>query len=103
MNFASELPASLAGEVFDVVVCGGAEFLHEQVGYLVPGLVDGGSDDVKRSVAGQLDDELAKIRLDGFDALRFEPLVQAHLLGKHRLALDNQVYVSALCHADHVV
>ena len=101
-ELASELPARFTGKVFDVVIRGGAELFHEQVGHLAPGLVYGGSYDVKRSVAGQLDDVLAEVSLDGFDALRFELVVQAHLLGEHRLALDHEINIPALRHADDV-
>ena len=51
--------------------------------------VHGGRDDVARRLAAKLDDVFAEIGLDRLDAVRLEMLVQADLLGDHRLALGD--------------
>ena len=45
-------------------------------------------------LAGRLDDELAEIGLDDLDAGRLEVLVQADLLGRHRLPLHDHAPVA---------
>ncbi len=41
------------------------ERLREELGHLTLGLVDGGRDDVRRLLVGELDDVLAQVGLDG--------------------------------------
>jgi hypothetical protein len=58
--------------------------------------VDGGHDDVAGRLAVQLDDVLVQVGLQGFDAVRLEPVVQAHLLRHHGLALHQAVRAPGL-------
>ena len=51
--------------------------------------VDRRRDDVRRRLVAQLDDVFAEIGLDRLDAVRLERLVEADLLGDHRLALGD--------------
>ena len=53
------------------------------------GEVNRGRDDVGRQLAAQLDDVFAEIGLDRRDAVAFEEVVEADLLGDHRLALGH--------------
>ena len=56
---------------------------------LLPGLVDGGGDDVARGLVGELDDVLAEVRLDDLEARLLERLVEGDLLPHHGLALGD--------------
>ena len=49
----------------------------------------GGRDDVARRLAAELDDVFAEVGLDRLDAVRLEMIVEADLLGDHRLALGD--------------
>ena len=51
--------------------------------------VDGRGDDVRRAVLGDLDDELAQVRLDHPASVGFEGVVESDLLGDHGLRLDH--------------
>ena len=53
------------------------------------GEVNRGRDDVGRQLVAQLDDVFAEIGLDRRDAVAFEEIVEADLLGDHRLALGH--------------
>jgi hypothetical protein len=53
------------------------------------GEVDGRRDDVARPLVAELDDVLAEVGLDRHDAVLLEMLVEADLLGHHRLALGD--------------
>ena len=53
--------------------------------------MDGRSDDVEGLFVGELDDDLAQVRLDHFDAGRLQGGVQADLLGQQRLGFDDQL------------
>ena len=63
--------------------------LGEEVADLLPGLVDGGGDDVARGLVGELDDVLAEVGLDDLEVRFLEPLVERHLLPHHGLALGD--------------
>ena len=54
--------------------------------------MDGRGDDVRRRLVGQLDDVLAEVGLDDLDAGGFEGAVEVHLLGGHRLRLDDEAH-----------
>ena len=56
---------------------------------LILGEVDRRRDDVARRLVAELDDVFAEIGLDRLDAVRLEVLVEADLLGDHRLALGD--------------
>ena len=64
-------------------------------------LVDGGQDDVRRRFVGELDDPFSEIGLHHVDPGLFEHLVDADLLGEHRLRLDHPSRLSPLHHIDH--
>ena len=51
--------------------------------------MDRGRDDVRGRLVAQLDDVFAEISLDRRDAGRLQRLVEADLLGDHRLALGD--------------
>ena len=53
-------------------------------------LVNGRSDDVRRRLAGKLDDVLAEISLERFNAFGLERGVQMNLFRRHALALDDE-------------
>ena len=53
-------------------------------------------DDVARRLVAELDDVFAEIGLDRRDAVRLEVIVDADLLGDHRLALGDESSRSAL-------
>ncbi len=65
------------------------DLLEEDLPDLVAVAVDGGHQDVRGLVVGELHDELGEVRLVRGDADRFEVLVEADLLGGHRLDLDD--------------
>src|SRR5262245_18708362 len=48
------------------------------------------SDDVRRCLAGKLNDVLTKIRFESFDALSFKCRVQMYLFRRHALTLDDE-------------
>jgi hypothetical protein len=73
-------------DVFRVRVPGCAARTARDVGL---GLVDRRHHDVRRLLAGQLDDVLAHVRFDAVDAALGEVMVQLDLLAGHRLALDH--------------
>ena len=56
---------------------------------LLLGEVHGRRDDVARRLVAELDDVFAEIGLDRLDAVLLEVLVEADLLGDHRLALGD--------------
>ena len=51
-------------------------------------LMNSRRDDVRRSLAGQLDDVLAEISFQSFNTCGFERSVQMNLFRRHALALD---------------
>jgi hypothetical protein len=78
------------GQLFHVFGIGGVRYLVvKNGGHFILVLVNRGHNDVRRCFVVELNDELAQIGLHGFDAVLFEKVVQVHLFGDHRLALDN--------------
>ena len=63
--------------------------LAEDVADLAAVAVDRRDQDVRGPVVAELDDELGEVGLVGVDALGLERLVEADLLGGHRLDLDD--------------
>ncbi len=86
---AAEMVAGERRELGGVVADRAAGQRLEQVAHLIRGLVDRGDDDVLGRLTGRLDDELAEVGLDDLDPGRLEVLVQADLLGRHRLPLHD--------------
>ena len=80
--------ARLARHLADVGLPRLAVMPREEIGYFVLRLVDRGGDDVRRRLAGELDDVLAEIGLDRLHPVSRERVVQPRLLRKHRLRLD---------------
>ena len=68
---------------------GAVELRAEEVADLGAVLVDRRDQDVRRPLAGELDDQLGEVGLDRRDALRRERLVEADLVGRQRLDLDD--------------
>src|SRR5262249_10668328 len=66
-----------------------AELAAEQVPDLDAVLVDRGDEDVRRLLAGQLADQLREIGLDDVDSGVCEAVVEADLVGRKRLDLDD--------------
>ena len=62
---------------------------HEDLADLLAILMQRGNDDVRGQVVAKLDDELGEVGLVGVDAGGFERVVEADLLGGHRLDLDD--------------
>ena len=65
--------------------------LAEELGDLLAGLVDSGGDDVRRPLAGELDDPLAEVGLHSVDALRLEVIGESDFLSGHRLRFDDEL------------
>ena len=63
----------------------------KQFGDLLAGLVQRRRDDVIRLFAGELDDVLAQIGFDRFDAVVFQMLVEMDFFGGHRLRFHDQL------------
>ena len=61
----------------------------EKLAEVLPGLVDGGGDDVEGGLAGKLDHVLAEVCLYGLDSDIGQLVVEVYLLGGHGLALDH--------------
>ena len=76
---------------------------REQLSHLLGGLLDRRRDDVHGVLAGELEDVLAEIGLDRSDAHGRERLVQADLLGRHRLRLRGQLRARVAAHARDVL
>jgi hypothetical protein len=55
-------------------------------------LVDGGCDDVRGLLAGELHDVLAQVGLHNLEAFGFEGTVEVALLAHHRLRLDDLLH-----------
>jgi hypothetical protein len=49
----------------------------------------------------ELDDEFTQIGLDGLDIVFFEKMVEVHLLGNHRFALDDVLRIVATQDVEH--
>ena len=85
----AQLGARVGDEPLGVV---GVEHLAreaaEQLGHLARGQVHRRGEDVRRAVAHELHDVLAEVGLHRLDAGLGERLVEADLLGEHRLRLD---------------
>ena len=77
-------------------VVGLTEFALDVLG----GEMDRRRDDVGRGFMAQLDDVLAKVGLDRLDPRRLERVVEADLLGDHRLALGDALRVHRLAEID---
>ena len=75
---------------------GYAQRAHEQLADLGAVLVDGRHQDVRRVLAGQLDDQLGQVGLGRADAGVFERGVQPDLVGGQRLDLDHLARAVAL-------
>ena len=87
-NFSRRCCARGLGEVrWDRRARGRAQLFVEQLAHLLLLQVDGGHDDVGRRLAAELHDALAEVGVHHLDAARLEVLVEAALLGEHRLAL----------------
>ena len=68
---------------------------REEIGNIVLGQMDRRGDDVRRRLAGELDDVLAEIGLHGLDVRRCERRVEGDLFRDHRLALDDEPHAGA--------
>ena len=64
-------------------------FSSEEIGDALLGQVDGRGNDVGRRFACELNDELAEIGLEGFDARSDQRMIQADLLGRHAFDLNS--------------
>jgi hypothetical protein len=64
-------------------------------------LLDRRGNDVHRMLAGELEDVLAEIGLDDFDACGFERRVQLDLLGEHRLPFRNELCIGGCADPCH--
>ena len=53
--------------------------------------MDSGGDDVRRPLAGELDDPLAEVGLHSVDALRLEVIGESDLLSGHRFRFDDEL------------
>ena len=62
--------------------------------------VDRRRDDVGRSLAAQLDDVFAEVGFDRFDAGGLESVIEADLLGDHRLAFGDALCPHRLAEVD---
>jgi hypothetical protein len=51
--------------------------------------MDGGGDDVRRPVPGQLNDVLAQVRFDRLDSRCLQGVIQMDFFARHRLRLDD--------------
>ncbi len=76
-------------ELVGIVGEGDPEAVGEQAPDVLGRLMDGGGDDVRWSIARELDDELAQIRLDHAAPVCLQGVIQLDLLGDHRLRLDD--------------
>ncbi len=65
--------------------------LGEERRDLLARLVDRGRDEVRGTLACELDDPLAEVRLDRGDAVCCKVLVELDLLGRHRLRLHHEL------------
>ena len=65
--------------------------LREERGHVGGGLLDRRGDDVHRVLARKLEDPLAEIGLDDLHPRGLERLVEADLLGRHRLRLGDEL------------
>ncbi len=83
-----------------VGVTGARHLVGEQAGDLLLGLVDRRHDDVRGLLAVELDDVLAHVALQRFDAGVGHGMVELDLLADHRFALDHQLRRVALRNAD---
>ena len=89
-KLASQHPAADADQAIDIVGIGHAgNFPGEQLGDLLPGLVDRRHDDVRGRFAGQLDNVFTHVGLECLDAGFGHRMVEADLLTDHRLAFDD--------------
>ena len=67
---------------------------REHLGDLAARAVDDRGEDVRGPLAGELDDPLAEVGLDGRQARRLEGVVELDLLGDHRLALGDHLHAA---------
>src|SRR2546422_10087753 len=84
-----------ARQAFGVVVHGNAEFVCEELRNRFFGFVNSRCDEMRRTVARQLQQVLAEVGLYDLAPGSLEDLVQVDLLGGHRLALDDGAIVPA--------
>ena len=91
---ASQVVAGEGRELGRVVADRASRERLEQLTHLIGRLVDRRDDDVLGRLARRLHDELAEVGLDDLDSRGLEALVQADLLGRHRLALDRHPAVA---------
>ena len=73
-----------------------AGVVGQQSGDAFARVVDRRGDEVRRPFAGELDDELAEIRLDDFDAGLLQRRVEVDLFRRHRLRFDDKFTLGAL-------
>ena len=87
--FVAEVFSGDGGEFFVNGGEGFAEFFLEELTHVGHGEVDGGGDDMHRSLVGELHDVFAQIGFDRADAVGFQHVVQLHFLGDHRFRFDD--------------
>ena len=93
-NRLAEMVAGERREIGRVVSDRSAGEGLEQLAHLIGRLVDRRDDDVFGRLARRLHDELPEVRLDDLHTRRLEVLVEADLLGRHRLALHDHAAVA---------
>ena len=85
----------IVGEILD------PQLGAEEVADLGPVAVDGGHEDVRGAVVGELDDELGQVGLDGVDAVGLQRRVEVDLVGGQRLDLDDLPRAMGADHVGH--
>ena len=86
-KFGAQSDARFGGQLLG----GRVRWRIEHLGDLFDGLVQGGRDDVIRSLLGKLNNVLAEVGFNHFDAARFQVMVEVNFLGDHRLRLHDQL------------
>ncbi len=91
-ELAAQVPPGRLGQRGRVVGQARVDIAHlaqEDVADLGPVAVDGRHQDVRRAVMPELDDQLGQVGLVGRDARAGQRVVEADLVGDHRLDLDH--------------